>query len=257
MKTTVYLLPPPGASESASESASDAGPGTVVATPRQAEEAAATIRTLVLADRALNDKAQRAFVSWVRSYTQHQASSIFRIADQDWVDLARGWGLLKLPRMPETKNWDGDYRLGLHIDWDAYAYKDKAREKARLEKMQEERQAAAAGKAGDADDAHRKESAKRSMPWSEKHEKRETKMRKKDRQRAKKEHERWEKMSEEERRRVTETQEMVSKMREENLRLRAERRAFANGGKPSTTAATTAPAGGSSIEDDTFEGFSD
>ncbi|KAF2403205.1 putative DEAD/DEAH box helicase [Trichodelitschia bisporula] len=92
-----------------------------------------TIRTAVLADRALHDKAQRAFVSWVQAYRKHQASSIFRIEGQDWEALGRGWGLLKIPRMPEIKGWEGDRGLGVEVDWENYRYKDKAREAHRVE----------------------------------------------------------------------------------------------------------------------------
>lgn len=66
------------------------------------EQTTATLRTLVLSDRAHHDRAQRAFVSWVRAYGKHvAATSIFRVADLDWRDLADAWGLLRLPRMPE------------------------------------------------------------------------------------------------------------------------------------------------------------
>ncbi|KAJ8608417.1 hypothetical protein MRB53_039669 [Persea americana] len=39
-------------------------------------------RDIALSDRSIHDKAQKAFVSWVRSYSKHEASSIFRVADQ-------------------------------------------------------------------------------------------------------------------------------------------------------------------------------
>ncbi|KAI4169821.1 MAG: hypothetical protein LQ346_008928, partial [Caloplaca aetnensis] len=84
----------------------------IESTDRDASAAAEAIRHVVLADRALHDKAQRGFVSWVRAYSKHQASSIFRVADLDWADLGRAWGLLKLPRMPELRNLDVDRSLG-------------------------------------------------------------------------------------------------------------------------------------------------
>ena len=56
-------------------------------THEDARVATKAVRQTVLSDRALNDKAKRGFVSWVRSYSKHQASSIFRIADLDWKDL--------------------------------------------------------------------------------------------------------------------------------------------------------------------------
>lgn len=45
----------------------------------------------------------KAFVSFARAYSKHEASYIFRIKDLDLVRLARSYGLLKLPKMPEVK----------------------------------------------------------------------------------------------------------------------------------------------------------
>ena len=45
----------------------------------------------------------KAFVSFVRAYSKHEASYIFRIKDLDLVGVARSFGLLRLPRMPELK----------------------------------------------------------------------------------------------------------------------------------------------------------
>lgn len=45
----------------------------------------------------------KAFVSFVRAYSKHEASYIFRVKDLDLVGLAKSFGLLRLPRMPELK----------------------------------------------------------------------------------------------------------------------------------------------------------
>ena len=108
--------------------------------PEEAQAATAAIRKTVLSDRALHDKAQRGFVSWLKAYSKHQASSIFRVADLNWEDLGRAWGLLKLPKMPELKHWHGDKGLGLEIDFSSYAYKDKQREQVRRRHHEEELQ---------------------------------------------------------------------------------------------------------------------
>ncbi len=95
---------------------------------------AATIQAMrkaVLSDRALHDKAQRAFVSWVRAYSKHQTSSIFRVGKLDWEALGNAWALLRLPRMPELKRWAGDRSLGVEVDMAGYAYANAQREKAR------------------------------------------------------------------------------------------------------------------------------
>lgn len=65
-------------------------------TPAQAK-----IRELLLTDRGLHDKAAKAYVSFVRAYSKHEASYIFRLRDLDLIGVAKCFGLLRLPRMPE------------------------------------------------------------------------------------------------------------------------------------------------------------
>lgn len=60
-------------------------------------------RQIILSDRDVWEKSNRAFVSWARSYMQHQASFIFRWKDVDIADVGYCFGLLKLPKMPELK----------------------------------------------------------------------------------------------------------------------------------------------------------
>ncbi|KAF2674643.1 ATP-dependent rRNA helicase SPB4 [Microthyrium microscopicum] len=103
------------------------------------EEAAETVsqmREIVLTDRSIYDKAQKAFVSWVKSYGKHQATSIFRASDLDWNEMGHAWALLRLPKMPELKNWTGDKYLGLDVNFKEFQYKDKVREKHRLEEAE-------------------------------------------------------------------------------------------------------------------------
>lgn len=45
-------------------------------------------------------------MSFVRAYSKHEASYIFRIKDLDLVGAAKSFGLLRLPRMPELKDAD-------------------------------------------------------------------------------------------------------------------------------------------------------
>lgn len=61
----------------------------------------------------LRTQAVKAFVSFVRAYSKHEASYIFRIKDLDLVGLAKTFGLLRLPKMPELKSanresWNDD-----------------------------------------------------------------------------------------------------------------------------------------------------
>ena len=79
------------------------------------------IRQIVVTDRELADKVEfspqsaflvlmlkqgaKAFVSSLRAYTKHEASFIFRLVDLDLGSVATAYGLLRLPAMPEIKEW--------------------------------------------------------------------------------------------------------------------------------------------------------
>ncbi|OAK96155.1 ATP-dependent rRNA helicase SPB4 [Phaeosphaeriaceae sp. SRC1lsM3a] len=187
----------------------------IVVTPEEAKAATSKIRKQVREDRALFDKAQRGFVSWVRSYSKHTASSIFRIADLDWTELGNAWGLLTLPGMPELKKWDGDKRLGMDLDLATYAYKDKAREKQRLEELQQEKEEGAKKK------EHKKEDREKSA-WTEQKESRATKELRREKKKAKREHERIAKMTDEERKEEERLQGMIQQMRTKVKKQEAE-----------------------------------
>jgi ATP-dependent RNA helicase DDX55/SPB4 len=53
-------------------------------------------RNTVKTDRDMHDRGMKAFVSWARAYTKHEASYIFRIKDLDLGRVATGYGLLKV-----------------------------------------------------------------------------------------------------------------------------------------------------------------
>lgn len=166
------------------------------------------IRKEVLADRALYDKGQRAFVSWVKAYSKHQASSIFRVADLDWTELGNAWGLVRLPKMPELKKWEGDKTLGVKINMAEYAYKDKAREKARRVAMEEEKNK---DPYVPSEEAIRKR--KEREAWSHKHEQQDVKEARREKKRRKREAERMEKMTEEEKANEKEVQDLLEQVR--------------------------------------------
>ncbi|EEH44499.1 ATP-dependent rRNA helicase SPB4 [Paracoccidioides brasiliensis Pb18] len=179
-----------------------------------ATNATETIRKLVRRDRAIHDKAQKAFVSWVRSYSKHQASSIFRVTDLNWEDLGRAWGLLRLPKMPELKNFTGDRLLGVEgMDWDNYAYKDKQRERRRREELNE-RANTADGIASNAKRPFKRPATRsESIPWSQNLKKRSEKESRRERKKARRDRELWSKMTEDERNKVRETERMVDAVR--------------------------------------------
>jgi ATP-dependent RNA helicase DDX55/SPB4 len=91
-----------------------------------------TIRKHLLRDRVLHDMATKAFVSFIRAYSKHEASYIFRLKSLDFVGIAESYGLLRLPRMPELKGVETSHWHDADIEWDEYAYADKAQEAKRL-----------------------------------------------------------------------------------------------------------------------------
>ncbi|TVY40331.1 ATP-dependent rRNA helicase [Lachnellula occidentalis] len=166
------------------------------------------MRKEVLADRALYDKGQRGFVSWVKAYSKHQASSIFRVADLDWADLGNAWGLIRLPKMPELKQWDGDKKLGVEINMTEYAYKDKAREKARRIAMEEEKNKAPYVPTVDVMRKRKEREA-----WSAKHEQQDVKEARREKKRRKREAERVEKMTDEEKAGEADLQRLIEEVK--------------------------------------------
>lgn len=178
-------------------------------TDEDARAATKAIRQTVLFDRALNDKAKRGFVSWVRSYSKHQASSIFRIGDLDWGDLGNAWGLLKLPKMPELKKWEGDKSLGVDMDWNAYAYKDKKREDMRKQASAEKNEVSVTSAKAPSRPA--KKQPKRA--WSDKLDAREEREMRRGKKRTKRDWEKWEKMSPAEREKQRELERMIDEVK--------------------------------------------
>ena len=95
-----------------------------------------------------NMQGAKAFVSFVRSYSKHEASFIFSLKEYDLLGLARCFGLLRLPKMPELKEIskrEDDPWHDAEVDWDNYAYEDKMREKARMDTLAVEKAARSDG----------------------------------------------------------------------------------------------------------------
>lgn len=175
-----------------------------------AASATRTIRSIVREDRALFDKAQKAFVSWVRGYGAHQVTSIFRTDDLDWEDLGKAWGLLRMPRMPELKRWDGDKTLGVEIDWDEFEYKDGARERARKEALCADASGETREKA-----AERKRKRKTNEAWSGKHEMEGLRVERREKRHRKKAAEKWAKMTLDEKAQQAELDRLIQQIREQ------------------------------------------
>ena len=178
---------------------------TISVSSEEAQQVSATIRTIVLKDRALHDQAQRAFVSGIKAYSKHQASSIFRVGDLDWRSLANAWGLLKLPRMPELRKWEGDWTLGLDIDFNNYKYKDKKREELRKQHLQARREGESTTNSSTKDGTNR--------PWSEKLDQRQERERRREKKRVKRSAEKWNQMTPEEREKQLELERMIEEVK--------------------------------------------
>ncbi|KAI8587585.1 DEAD-domain-containing protein [Geranomyces variabilis] len=109
------------------------------------EQLLEAMRRCNTSDRDVYEKSTKAFVSWVRSYGEHQASSIFRFKDVDVGAVAMAFGLLQLPKMPELKGKKDIAFVPANVAVDSIKYKDKARERQRVAKAEKETAARAKG----------------------------------------------------------------------------------------------------------------
>ncbi|CED82109.1 dead-domain-containing protein [Phaffia rhodozyma] len=122
--------------------------------PAETSPSLLALRSILMQDRDLHDRSLKAFVSFLRAYSKHEAAFIFRIGDLDLGGLATDFGLLRMPGGPEVKLWrkkveslkekepsDGvvhpvDWKDAV-VDWDAYSYASKPRETQRLTELEE------------------------------------------------------------------------------------------------------------------------
>lgn len=82
-------------------------------------------------DRDLFDKSVKAFVSYIRSYTAHQAKFIFDLDKLDITSVMRLFGILKVPKMPELRKLDTSGFVESSVEISEIKYKDEKREEAR------------------------------------------------------------------------------------------------------------------------------
>lgn len=103
------------------------------------------IRQYILEDRARHELAIKSYVGFVKYYSKHIASSIFRMQTLDYLGIAKMYGLLRLPKMPESRHIPNNLMpengwLADAIDMDTYAYADEQKEKSRVENLQAEKE---------------------------------------------------------------------------------------------------------------------
>uniref|UniRef100_A0A8C0X0E3 ATP-dependent RNA helicase n=1 Tax=Castor canadensis TaxID=51338 RepID=A0A8C0X0E3_CASCN len=97
------------------------------------------LKSMALADRAMFEKGMKAFVSHVQAYAKHECSLIFRLKDLDFASLARGFALLRMPKMPELRGKQFPEFVPVDINTDTIAFKDKIREKQRQKLLEQQR----------------------------------------------------------------------------------------------------------------------
>ena len=197
------------------------------------DEEAATctekIRKHVLLDRALHEKAQRAFVSWIRAYKMHAAASIFRVTDLDWEACAKDWGLLRLPRMPEAKDWGGDRSLGLQVDWLQYKFRDKIREAKRKMEVESKEQREGQAKTSEAlypQDKKRRSNQSRLNSWSQNKQRHSLREERRNKRQQKQEWIKTENMTPTEKLKQEELQKMIEKVRKQKVKDEEEFQGF-------------------------------
>ncbi|XP_035936393.1 ATP-dependent RNA helicase DDX55 isoform X3 [Halichoerus grypus] len=97
------------------------------------------LKSMALADRAVFEKGMKAFVSYVQAYAKHECSLIFRLKDLDFARLARGFALLRMPKMPELRGRQFPDFAPADVNTDTIPFKDKVREKQRQKLLEQQR----------------------------------------------------------------------------------------------------------------------
>ncbi|XP_040106608.1 ATP-dependent RNA helicase DDX55 isoform X2 [Oryx dammah] len=96
------------------------------------------LKAMALADRAVFEKGMKAFVSYVQAYAKHECNLIFRLKDLDFASLARGFALLRMPKMPELRGKQFPDFVPVDVNTDTIPFKDKIREKQRQKQLLEQ-----------------------------------------------------------------------------------------------------------------------
>lgn len=98
--------PSPSAPPPAADGDSAAPEASTSATPADDTPALLqAMRAVILTDRDLHDRAAKAFTSFLRAYSKHEAGYIFPLAKLDLGGLGRDMGVVRLPGGKEVKEW--------------------------------------------------------------------------------------------------------------------------------------------------------
>ncbi|XP_069683716.1 ATP-dependent RNA helicase DDX55 [Periplaneta americana] len=131
--------------------------------PSPAANVTSRVRSLQLKDRAVMDKALRAFVSHIQAYAKHECNVILRLKDLNFGKLAMGFGLLKLPKMPELRGKDVSDFKEADVDFNSITYKDSQREQVRQSKLKVYKETGVWPKS---QQAAKRPSCKQTEPWA-------------------------------------------------------------------------------------------
>ncbi|EGV60367.1 ATP-dependent rRNA helicase spb4 [Yamadazyma tenuis] len=147
---------------------------------------ASKMRGFLLKDRGVHELAIKSYVGFIKYYSKHVASSIFRLSLLDYIGIAKAYGLLRLPKMPETRyipieQMPEDGWLGEKIDMNKYAYADSQKEKVRLATMEADNLKRIE------DSKRRKELKVKNEAWSKKVDSKETKQDRREKSKKKRE----------------------------------------------------------------------
>lgn len=145
-----------------------------------------SIRKYILADRSRHELAIKSYVGFIRYYSRHMASSIFRLQSLNYLGIARMYGLLRLPKMPESRfisveDMPEDGWLGEPIEMDNYQYADPLKEKSRVDNLESDKQNRIEGA------KRRKELKVKNEAWSSKTETKESKQERREKMKRKRE----------------------------------------------------------------------
>ncbi|KAJ2877048.1 ATP-dependent rRNA helicase spb4 [Coemansia asiatica] len=100
------------------------------------------LRRFSATDRDIYSRSKLAFVSFIQSYSKHEASFIFRPKELPLIEAAKGFALLHLPSMPELRGRPTKMFVRYDVDTDSIPFLDSKREAQRLAKLAEEKQEA-------------------------------------------------------------------------------------------------------------------
>ncbi|KAK0417678.1 hypothetical protein QR680_013145 [Steinernema hermaphroditum] len=105
-------------------------------TALKAEDLRKKMIKLATNDRAYLLDGTRAFISFIKFYTKHDCKVVCSMKELDMVGHAHAYGLLRIPRLGETKDRDLSAFKRSDVDTSTIKFQDKAREKRRLEERE-------------------------------------------------------------------------------------------------------------------------